>query len=695
MPDNLVIVESPSKAKTIEKFLGKRYKVMASVGHVRDLPKSKLGVDVDNDFEPQYITIRGKGPLIAELKREKNKVKRVLIGTDPDREGEAIAWHLTQALGLPEDEPLRIKFHEITKQAVASSIKQPQPIDQALVDSQQARRILDRLVGYEISPILWRKVMKGLSAGRVQSVATRLIVLREREIQAFEPQEYWRFLLDLKAKKGVFQAEVTQVDGKRLSIDNETAADQLHQRLKQTAFQIGNVEQREKRRQPFAPFTTSTLQQDASAKLNFSASKTMMVAQKLYEGLRVKEGVVGLITYMRTDSTRISEDSSQIAGQFIRDQYGKEYAQPRQHSAKKGAMDAHEAIRPTDPTRTPESVSSYLGRDELRLYTLIWERFIASQMSAARFNTTTLTVTGDDITARARGDQLLFDGFLKVYKSSNDKDVHFPEVEIGEPLATKKITPEQKFTQPPSRYTEASLIKEMEDLGIGRPSTYAPTMYTILKRGYVVKEKKALKPTELGEVTNTILEENFLEFVEPEFTAEMEDKLDHISDDQAPWQNVVREYYDKLKPLVQSAEENVKKYDLSELTDIPCDKCGQPMLIKKTIKGNFYACSGYPECKNTKPILKEIGIKCPQCDDGQIVERKTRKLKTFYGCSNFPDCTFATWNKPIDKPCPKCGSLLAEGTGKVRYLILCTNKDCDYQEKKSVFKDKQAKAAKK
>jgi len=695
MPDNLVIVESPSKAKTIEKFLGKRYKVMASVGHVRDLPKSKLGVDVENNFEPQYITIRGKGPLIAELKRERKKAKKVFIGTDPDREGEAIAWHLTQALDLPEDEPIRIKFHEITKRAVQGSIKQPKPIDKPLVDSQQARRILDRLVGYEISPILWRKVMKGLSAGRVQSVATRLIVLREREIRAFEPKEYWRFLLDLKAEKGAFQAEVTQVDGKKLAIDNETDATALSERIKQAAFVITSVEQKEKRRQPMAPFTTSTLQQDASSKLNFSSSKTMMVAQKLYEGLRVKEGVVGLISYMRTDSTRISEESKAAVAEFIKDNYGQEYLHSRQHLAKKGAMDAHEAIRPTDPTRTPESVASYLGRDELRLYTIIWERFVASQMSAALFNTTTLIVTGDDITARARGDQLVFDGFLKVYSSGNDKDVIFPQVEQGEALETKQVTPEQKFTQPPNRYTEASLIREMEELGIGRPSTFAPTMYTILKRGYVIKEKKTLKPTELGEVTNKILEENFLEFVEPEFTAEMEDKLDHISDEDAPWQNVVKHYYDKLKPLVDSAEENVKKYDLSELTDIPCDKCGKPMLIKKTIKGNFYACSGYPECKNTKSILKEIGIKCPDCETGQIVERKTRKLKVFYGCSTFPECKFATWNKPIDKACPKCGSLLAEGTGKVRYLILCTNKDCDYQEKKSTFKEKAAQAAQK
>lgn len=694
MSENLVIVESPSKAKTIEKFLGKRYKVVASVGHVRDLPKSKLGVDVDNNFEPQYITIRGKGPLIADLKRAKNKAKRVFIATDPDREGEAIAWHLQKSLDLPEDEPMRVSFHEITKQAVTSQIKHPRLIDQDLVDSQQARRILDRLVGYEISPILWRKVMKGLSAGRVQSVATRLIVLREREIRAFEPKEYWRFLLDLKATKGNFQSEVISVDGKKLAIDNETDARKLEERLKKAAFSIQNIELKEKRRQPFAPYTTSTLQQDASSKLNFSSSKTMMIAQKLYEGLKVKEGVVGLISYMRTDSTRISEESKKAAANFIDATYGKDYLHSRQIAAKKGAMDAHEAIRPTEPSRTPETVAHYLGRDELRLYTLIWERFIASQMSDAKFHTTTLTVEGDQIVSRARGDHMLFDGFLKVYNPGLDKELNLPQVEMGEKLDTKKVSAEQKFTQPPNRYTEASLIKEMEDLGIGRPSTFAPTMYTILKRGYVVKEKRTLKPTELGEVTNTILEENFLEFVEPDFTAEMEDRLDHISDNNTPWQSVVGDYYSKLRPLIENAEANVQKYDLSELTDIPCDKCGKPMLIKKTIKGNFYACSGYPECKNTKPILKEIGLPCPKCKDGQIVERKTKKLKVFYGCSNFPECNFASWNKPIDRQCPTCGSLLAEGTGKVRYLILCTNKDCDYQEKKSGVKEKSDKESK-
>lgn len=688
MSENLVIVESPSKAKTIEKFLGKKYKVVASVGHVRDLPKSKLGVDVEHNFEPQYITIRGKGPLIADLKRARNKAKHVFIATDPDREGEAIAWHLQKALDLPENEPMRVSFHEITKQAVTTQIKKPRLIDQNLVDSQQARRILDRLVGYEISPILWRKVMKGLSAGRVQSVATRLIVLRERAIRAFEPKEYWRFLLDLKANQGTFQAELTHVDGKKLDIDNEADATILDQRAKAASFTVQKVEVKEKLRHPYAPFTTSTLQQDASNKLNFSSSKTMMVAQKLYEGLKVKEGVVGLITYMRTDSTRISEESKKSTADFIEITYGKPYLHSRQIAAKKGAMDAHEAIRPTEPSRTPDSVAAYLGRDELRLYTLIWERFIASQMSDARFNTTTLTVEGDGITARARGDQMLFDGFLKVYNPGVDKELTLPQVEPMEKLETKKVTTEQKFTQPPNRYTEASLIKEMEDLGIGRPSTFAPTMYTILKRGYVVKEKKSLKPTELGEVTNTILEENFLEFVEPDFTAEMEDRLDHISDNNTPWQEVVGDYYAKLRPLVDNAEANVQKYDLSELTDIPCDKCGKPMVIKKTIKGNFYACSDYPTCKNTKPILKEIGLACPLCEDGQIVERKTKKLKVFYGCSNFPNCTFATWNKPIDRPCPKCGSLLAEGTGKVRFLILCTNKSCDYQEKKVTSKGK-------
>lgn len=688
MADNLVIVESPSKAKTIEKFLGKKYKVVASVGHVRDLPKSKLGVDVQNDFTPEYITIRGKGPLIAELKKEKNKAKHVFIATDPDREGEAIAWHLVKALDLPEGEKRRVTFHEITKDTVTAQIKEPRLIDQSLVDSQQARRIVDRLVGYEISPILWRKVMKGLSAGRVQSVATRLIVLREREIRAFEAKEYWRFLLTFQAKKGIFIAEVFQVDGKKLEISNETEAMALKERLEKISFKVEDVEQRLRKRQPAPPFTTSTLQQDAANKLNFSSSKTMMIAQRLYEGLKVKEGTVGLISYMRTDSTRISTESQANAAQYIKDAFGAEYSHTRQIAAKKGAMDAHEAIRPTSAERTPQSVEPYLSKDELKIYTLIWQRFVASQMSDARFNTTTVLTSGDGIQARAKGEELLFDGFLKVYNNEPEKEPQLPTLEKHEILLTRKTEAEQKFTQPPARYTEAALIKEMEDLGIGRPSTYAPTMYTIIKRGYVKKEKRSLLPTELGEVTNTILEENFLPFVEPKFTAKMEDDLDDISDKHTSWQDVVGKVYAKLKPLVDSAEANVQKYDLSELTDIACDKCGQPMLIKKTIKGNFYACSAYPACKNTKPILKEIGLDCPLCAEGKIVERKTKKLKTFYGCSRFPECGFASWNKPIERTCPKCGSLLAEGTGKVRYLILCTSKSCDYQEKKHAVKAK-------
>lgn len=680
MSDNLVIVESPSKAKTIEKFLGKKYKVMASVGHVRDLPKSKLGVDVDHDFEPEYITIRGKGPVIADLKKQSAKAKKVYIATDPDREGEAIAWHLQTALGLDPSLDSRVTFQEITKDAVKEAVSHPRAIDEDLVNSQQARRILDRLVGYSISPILWRKVMKGLSAGRVQSVATRLIVERERLINAFIPEEYWKFAVDFKAKNGKISAEITHHEDEKLEINNEGDARAIEKKLKEDSFSVHSIKKTERKRNPYPPYTTSTLQQDASVRLNFSSSKTMMIAQKLYEGIKIKGGTEGLITYMRTDSTRVSEGALASAKDYILENYGKDYHERRNTGAKKNAQDAHEAVRPTHVTHSPSAISQYLSKDELKLYTLIWERFVASQMTPARFDNTVVQVKSDSFLGRARGEILTFDGFMRVYKLTS-QEIILPELEEGEDLETKKVTAEQKFTQPPSRYTEASLIKELEEQGIGRPSTYAPTLYTILKRGYVTKEKKALKPTELGEITNKILEENFLDFIETDFTAEMEQRLDGISEGGENWRKVVGDYYSKLEPLVEHAHENVQKYDMSELTDIDCEKCGSKMLIKKTVKGNFYACSNYPECKNTKPILHKIGIPCPVCEDGEIVQRKTKKLKPFWGCSNFPDCRFASWTKPVNKKCPSCGSLLSEGTGRNKNYLICTNKECEHKEK--------------
>ncbi len=683
MAKNLVIVESPTKAKTIERYLGRNYKVLASVGHVRDLPKSQMGIDIENNFEPKYITIRGKGPVIAELKKEKNKAKNVYIATDPDREGEAIAWHLATALDLDKDEPIRVTFQEVTKDAIKEALKNPSKIDQSLVDAQQARRILDRLVGYEISPILWRKVMKGLSAGRVQSVATRLIVLREREIKAFVPKEYWNFKAELQTpKKEKFEAELFHYKNKKYEVSSEEEAMKMKKEMEKGNYKVTAVEEKNRSRSPYPTYTTSTLQQDASNRLNFSSGKTMLLAQRLYEGIRIDKGVEGLITYMRTDSSRISESAMLACKDFVVEEYGKNYSAPKRGGAKKDAQDAHEGVRPTSVYRTPEKMAAYLKRDELRLYTLIWQRFVASQMTASKYEGVQVTIESGDYTWRAKGERLFFDGFQKVYSLGNAKDKDLPEMKVDDELALKKILAEQKFTQPPSRYTEASLIKEMEEKGIGRPSTYAPTLSAITKRGYVAKEKRNLYPTELGEITNEIMEENFLLIVEPEFTAKMEEELDKINEDDYPWQSVISEFYDILHPMLGEAEERIQKYDLNELTDIDCEKCGSKMLIKKTIKGNFYACSNYPECKNTKPILKKIGVACPLCEEGEIVERKTKKLKVFWGCDQFPECRFASWDKPIDRKCPKCDSILVEGKGRRSGTIHCSNKECDYVEKK-------------
>lgn len=682
MAKNLVIVESPTKAKSIERYLGKNYKVLASFGHVRDLPKSQMGIDIDNNFEPKYITIRGKGPVIAELKKEQKKADRVLIATDPDREGEAIAWHLATALNLDTTRPMRVSFHEITKEAVKEAIKSPVLIDQGLVDSQQARRILDRLVGYEISPILWRKVMKGLSAGRVQSVATRLIVLREREIDSFIPREYWEFEgRFLTSNKKPFIADLFRYKDKKIDVTTETEALRIKEEVERTDFLVKDIKSKTRKRSPYQSYTTSTLQQDASVRLNFSSSKTMMVAQRLYEGIKIGRYTEGLITYMRTDSARISESAMLSCRDFIVENYGKEYSQPSRGGAGKSAQDAHEAVRPTSVENTPEKMKDYLKRDELRLYTLIWQRFVASQMKPAQYGGLQASIEGGDYKFRASGEKLIFDGFLKVYDARESKDTELPEMNLEEKVKLRDLKIMQKFTQPPARFTEASLIKELEENGIGRPSTYAPTLGAIMKRGYVVKEKKSLKPTELGEITNKIMEENFLTIVEPEFSATMEEELDKISDKDSSWQQVIGEFYDILKPMLEEAEKSIQKHDLDELTDIECEKCGSKMLIKKTIKGNFYACSNYPDCKNTKPILKKIGIACPLCDDGQIVERKTKKLKVFYGCDNFPDCRFASWDKPVDRKCPKCDSILVEGKGKRSGSIHCSSKECDYTEK--------------
>lgn len=682
MSFNLVIVESPAKAKTIEKYLGKKYKVVSSIGHIRDLPKSKMGIDIENDFEPYYITIRGKGPLLASLKKERKKASKVLIATDPDREGEAIAWHLQQILDIDSNEKMRVSFQEITKKAVNDAVKKPRNIDINLVDAQQARRILDRLVGYTISPILWRKVMKGLSAGRVQSVATRLLIIREREIRAFISKEYWNFFVHFKHDKIKFRGEVTKYNSKKIDVDNEKTALEYKNILNNSNYEINKITKKKRNRKPYLPYTTSTLQQDASIRLGFSAAKTMMNAQKLYEGKRVKGGTQGLITYMRTDSTRVSDEALAMCASFIEEEYGKNYLNIRKTASSKKSQDAHEAIRPTDINRTPESLTKYLNRDELRLYTAIWQRFVASQMSEAIYDSIKIDVKANKFDIVVKGEILNFDGFIKAYPSAATKDSVLPDLDDEKELNKTKTEAVQKFTQPPARYTEASLIKELEDKGIGRPSTYSPTLSTIMRRGYAIKEKKSLVPTELGEITNTIMEENFLQIVDTDFTANMEKKFDDISDGKLEWKTLIRDFYKDFAKLSQKAEESIKKYDLSEMTDIDCEKCSSKMLIKKTIKGSFYACSNYPDCKNTKPILKEIGIKCPKCEEGQIVERKTKKLRVFYGCSEFPKCRFASWDKPIDKACKKCGSILVEGKGRRKDYIHCSNKECDFEYKK-------------
>lgn len=683
MAKNLVIVESPAKAKTIEKFLGRSYKVVASIGHVRDLPKSKMGVEIANDFEPKYINIRGKGPLIKDIKKAAKGAKKVFLATDPDREGEAIAWHLNHILGLDLEEENRIAFNEITKDAVKKAIKHPRSLNIDLIDAQQARRILDRLVGYSISPILWRKVKKGLSAGRVQSVATKMICDREKEIEAFIPVEYWKISADLKVdEKEILTANLLQKNDKELVISDGSQAENIEKELREGTFAVESIDSKRKNRNPSPSFTTSSLQQEASNRLNFSTKKTMMIAQQLYEGIKLKEGQVGLITYMRTDSTRISEEAQEQAKTFITTEYGEAFiGNGRRKAASKNAQDAHEAIRPSSVLRRPEDIKDALSRDQYRLYDLIWRRFVASQMAPAQFENLTVNILNGDYRLRATGSKLIFEGFLKV-SNSKQQDRLLPEVVEGQILPLDTIESEQKFTQPPSRYSEASLVKEMEEKGIGRPSTYAPTISTILSRGYVEREKKMMKPTELGFIINDIMNEYFGDIVQVDFTAEMEKKFDSIESGEIEWKNIIRDFYTPFEELLKKAEEGLEKVDLTEETDIDCEVCGNKMVIKHGRYGKFLACSNYPECKNTKPILKEIGVKCPLCETGQIVERRTKKFKLFYGCSTFPDCRFVSWDKPVDKTCPDCGSIMVEGKGKQKDHLICSDKTCGYRERK-------------
>lgn len=687
MADSLVIVESPAKAKTIGKYLGKKFIVKASMGHIRDLPKSQMGVDVKQGFDPKYITIRGKGEVIKELKEASKKVKHVYLAADPDREGEAIAWHLAHILNIDPEKSCRVVFNEITKQAVEEAFKHPRKINIDLVNAQQTRRILDRLVGYNISPLLWKKVKKGLSAGRVQSVAVKIIIEREKEIRNFIPEEYWTITVLLQSGKESFEAKFYGRNKEKEELKSEQEVNELLAEIADQPFVVGEIKKRERRRNPAPPFITSSLQQEAARKLNFRAAKTMMIAQQLYEGIDIgSEGTVGLITYMRTDSIRVSKTSQEETRKYITEKFGEKYIpeQPRVHAQKEGAQDAHEAIRPTSIYHDPDSLKKYLSRDQLRLYRLIWERFIASQMAPAVLDTMAVDVNVGSAVFRATGSKVNFPGFMKVYVEGNDdgskeEDRILPPLEEGQTLKKKEVQPKQHFTQPPPRYSEARLVRTLEELGIGRPSTYAPTLETIQKRGYVGLEDRKFVPTELGEIVIELMSEFFPEILDVEFTANMEEELDHIEEGNIDWVQILDRFYSGFSKRLEKAEEEMKEVEIEdEVSDETCEKCGKPMVYKMGRFGKFLACSGFPDCRNTKAILKDTGVECPKCK-GRIVERKSKKRRTFYGCDQYPNCDFVSWDKPIERPCPKCGQMLVEKKLKKGTQVQCTS--CEYQEK--------------
>ena len=680
---NLVIVESPAKAKTIEKYLGRNYKVVASVGHIRDLKKSSMSIDFDNNYEPLYINIRGKGPLINDLKKEAKKAKKVYLASDPDREGEAISWHLAHILNLDETDKNRVVFNEITKDAVKNAFVEPRQIDMNLVDAQQARRVLDRIVGYSISPLLWKKVKKGLSAGRVQSVALKLIIDRENEIKAFKPEEYWT--IDGFFQKGnkKFQASFYGVDGKKLKLETNEDVQKVLALITSDTFEVAKVEKKERRRNAPLPYITSSLQQDAANKINFRTRKTMMVAQQLYEGISLgKSGTQGLITYMRTDSTRISPVAQNEAANLITERFGATYSKHgnRVKNAS-GAQDAHEAIRPSNVTLTPESIAQHLDKDQLKLYTLIWNRFVASQMTAAIFDTMKVHLEQNGVRFTANGSQVKFDGYLAVYNDS-DKNKMLPDMAEGDSVKKVSTNPEQHFTQPPARYSEATLIKTLEENGVGRPSTYAPTLDVIQRRYYVRLAAKRFEPTELGEIVNGLIVEFFPDIVDVKFTADMESKLDEVEEGKQQWQTVIDAFYKPFEKELAKAETEIEKIQIKdEPAGFDCELCGHPMVIKLGRYGKFYACSNFPECHNTKAITKEIGVTCPLCGEGQVIERKTKRNRIFYGCDRYPDCEFTSWDKPVGRTCPKSGDYLVEkkirGGGK---QVVCSNEECDYAE---------------
>ncbi|MFZ5987448.1 MAG: type I DNA topoisomerase [Bacillota bacterium] len=688
MAEKLVIVESPAKANTIGKFLGKDYKIVASVGHVRDLPKSQIGVDVDNDFEPKYITIRGKGDVISKLKKEAKNAKKVYLATDPDREGEAISWHLANLLNIDNAEKCRITFNEITKNAVKNAIKSPREINMDLVDAQQARRVLDRIVGYKISPLLWKKVKKGLSAGRVQSVATRLICDREEEVENFVPEEYWTITAKLE-KSGVkssFEAKFHGSGSKKMDLKNEEEVNKILDEIKKEKFKVQKIKKGEKRKAPPAPFTTSTMQQEAARKLGFTTKKTMIVAQQLYEGIDIKGiGAVGLVTYIRTDSTRVSAEAQQDTAAYIKEKFGHKYLpeEKRVYKNKSASQDAHECIRPASVTMTPESIKDSLSKDQYKLYKLVWDRFVASQMASAVYDTISTDIEAGRYIFKASGSSVKFQGFIVLYQEGKDEEgdegeAVIPDLLEGEELKQKKIEPKQHFTQPPPRYTEASLVKALEEKGIGRPSTYAPTITTILARGYIVKEGKTLIPTELGKIVTDIMKKYFQDIVDIEFTAQMEKKLDDIEEGYKRWVEVMKSFYAQFVDVLKDAETQIGNIEIpDEVTDEICEKCGRNMVIKMGRYGKFLACPGFPECRNARPILEDAGVACPKCG-GKIYYKKSKKGKRYIGCEHNPKCDFMTWDKPSKESCPKCGNFLVKKFSGKKLQLKCVSESCDF-----------------
>lgn len=691
MSEMLVIVESPAKAKTIGKFLGSKYKVVASNGHVRDLPKSQLGVDVEHDFEPKYITLRGRGEVLDNIRREAKAAKKIYLATDPDMEGEAISWHLAHILKMDANSPCRIVFNEITSNTVKKSVKEPRAINMDLVDAQQARRVLDRLVGYKISPILWAKVRRGLSAGRVQSVAVSIICDREQEINDFVPEEYWNITAKLKVQgsRKLLEAKFYGMDGKKLDVHDEKTANDIIARSG-NEFTVSDVKTSEKSRHAPAPFTTSSMQQEAARKLGFTTKLTMLIAQQLYEGVEIHgKGTTGLITYIRTDSVRIADEAQKAVLEYISDTYGKDYVpkKPNIYKGRKGAQDAHEAIRPADIRLTPQEAKASLNASQYKLYKLIYERFIASQMTEAKLETTSVSFDANGCTYRSAGTKVLFPGYTAIYTEGRDdsaeEEAAIPTVSANDIFRAEKVEKEQKFSQPPARYTEASLVKLLEEKGIGRPSTYAPTISTIIERGYVRREKKQLVPTELGFVVTKIMKENFSDIVDIKFTADMESKLDLIKDGEEPWKEVIREFYGPFEKTLEKASESIEKVVIpDEVSDVKCEKCGSMMVYKMGRFGKFLACPNFPNCRNTKAIVEKTDVKCPLCG-GEIIKRKSKKGKVFYGCEKYPECSFVSWDKPVKEKCPKCGGLMVHKMGHGGGFDACIAEGCGYTTKQN------------